>query len=341
MLSVALVVLLLALARAFTAQPDPRSLRRLRRRCWSSARWSRPCSAGCGWPSTPTARRPAPRRLAPGRARLPRPGRHHRAGAVRRPGGRRPRRHRAGRARRRRAARRGARRAACPPTARTRLDDADGDAAARPARPVGRHRLAVLLRAARRPVGDLLAERQGGGHLPGGRARCRWPPATRSATRRPGRARSPRGWPRPARSAGCRRCSAASERGAEAFHRAGLDALELGDEAILHVAEFSLEGRSMRGGPAGGLPVRARRAHRDAATGSRDLDDETPAEVREPGRRVARRRGRARLLDGARPLRRARRRPTPCVVLVPRRRRATCAACCTSCRGAPTGCRWT
>ncbi len=40
---------------------------------------------------------------------------------------------------------------------------------------------------------------------------------------------------------------AASERGAEAFHRAGLDALELGDEAILQVAEFSLQGRSMRG----------------------------------------------------------------------------------------------
>ncbi|HEX6877879.1 MAG TPA: phosphatidylglycerol lysyltransferase domain-containing protein [Nocardioidaceae bacterium] len=37
-----------------------------------------------------------------------------------------------------------------------------------------------------------------------------------------------------------------SERGAEAFHRAGFDALELGDEAILHVDEFSLEGRSMR-----------------------------------------------------------------------------------------------
>jgi lysyl-tRNA synthetase class 2 len=40
---------------------------------------------------------------------------------------------------------------------------------------------------------------------------------------------------------------AASERGAEAFHRAGLDALELGDEAILSVADFSLQGRSMRG----------------------------------------------------------------------------------------------
>ncbi len=39
---------------------------------------------------------------------------------------------------------------------------------------------------------------------------------------------------------------AASERGAEAFARAGLDALELGDEAILHTGEFTLEGRSMR-----------------------------------------------------------------------------------------------
>ncbi|HEU5043169.1 MAG TPA: phosphatidylglycerol lysyltransferase domain-containing protein [Nocardioidaceae bacterium] len=39
---------------------------------------------------------------------------------------------------------------------------------------------------------------------------------------------------------------ATSERGAEAFHRAGMDALELGDEAILRVGEFSLEGRSMR-----------------------------------------------------------------------------------------------
>jgi lysyl-tRNA synthetase, class II len=37
-----------------------------------------------------------------------------------------------------------------------------------------------------------------------------------------------------------------SERGATAFHRAGLDALELGDEAIVHVAGFSLDGRSMR-----------------------------------------------------------------------------------------------
>ncbi|MCW2780591.1 MAG: hypothetical protein JWR35_1040 [Marmoricola sp.] len=37
-----------------------------------------------------------------------------------------------------------------------------------------------------------------------------------------------------------------SEKGAIAFNRAGLDAFELGDEAIVHVNEFSLEGRSMR-----------------------------------------------------------------------------------------------
>ena len=40
---------------------------------------------------------------------------------------------------------------------------------------------------------------------------------------------------------------AASERGAEAYHRAGLDALELGDEALLNADEFSLDGRKMRG----------------------------------------------------------------------------------------------
>jgi lysyl-tRNA synthetase class 2 len=38
----------------------------------------------------------------------------------------------------------------------------------------------------------------------------------------------------------------ASEQGAEAYHRAGLDALELGDEAVLRTAEFTTEGRRMR-----------------------------------------------------------------------------------------------
>ena len=38
----------------------------------------------------------------------------------------------------------------------------------------------------------------------------------------------------------------ASERGAELFHRHGLDALELGDEAVLDVDSFTLDGRAMR-----------------------------------------------------------------------------------------------
>lgn len=38
----------------------------------------------------------------------------------------------------------------------------------------------------------------------------------------------------------------ASEDGAIAYHRAGLDSLELGDEAVLELSEFSLDGRSMR-----------------------------------------------------------------------------------------------
>ncbi|MDG4863783.1 bifunctional lysylphosphatidylglycerol synthetase/lysine--tRNA ligase LysX [Streptomyces sp. T-3] len=41
-------------------------------------------------------------------------------------------------------------------------------------------------------------------------------------------------------------CMGASEEGAKAFARHGLGALELGDEAILHVAKFDLDGRDMR-----------------------------------------------------------------------------------------------
>lgn len=40
---------------------------------------------------------------------------------------------------------------------------------------------------------------------------------------------------------------AASQRGAQAYQRAGFDALELGDEAVVDTAEFTLDGRSMRG----------------------------------------------------------------------------------------------
>jgi lysyl-tRNA synthetase class 2 len=73
---------------------------------------------------------------------------------------------------------------------------------------------------------------------------------------------------------------AASELGAEAFHRFGMDALELGDEAILHTSDFSLEGRSMRGVrqavsrcERAGLAVTCHRVE--------DLDDECLTMVRE------------------------------------------------------------
>jgi len=58
----------------------------------------------------------------------------------------------------------------------------------------------------------------------------------------------------------------ASSAGAKAFRQAGLDALELGDEAILHTADFRLSGRDMRGvrqavtrARRAGLTVRIRR----------------------------------------------------------------------------------
>lgn len=70
-----------------------------------------------------------------------------------------------------------------------------------------------------------------------------------------------------------------SEAGATAYHRAGLDALELGDEAIVDVAEFSLDGRSMRvvrqavsRCRRAGLVVECRRV--------RDLDEDTRDLVR-------------------------------------------------------------
>ncbi len=60
----------------------------------------------------------------------------------------------------------------------------------------------------------------------------------------------------------------ASSAGAKAFREAGLNALELGDEAILNTAEFRLSGRDMRGvrqavtrARRAGLTVRTRRHH--------------------------------------------------------------------------------
>ena len=66
----------------------------------------------------------------------------------------------------------------------------------------------------------------------------------------------------------------ASELGAQAYHRAGLDALELGDEAVLRTAEFTTEGRSMRG-----VRQAVARCHRAGLSTTchrvRDLDEDT------------------------------------------------------------------
>jgi lysyl-tRNA synthetase class 2 len=66
----------------------------------------------------------------------------------------------------------------------------------------------------------------------------------------------------------------ASELGAEAYHRAGLDTLELGDEAVLRTADFSTDGRRMRG-----VRQAVSRCRRAGLTSSchrvRDLDEET------------------------------------------------------------------
>lgn len=71
----------------------------------------------------------------------------------------------------------------------------------------------------------------------------------------------------------------ASEAAAEAYQRAGLDALEIGDEAVLHTGDFSLEGRAMRG--VRQAISRCERAGISATcTRVRDLDEATAAELR-------------------------------------------------------------
>ena len=95
-----------------------------------------------------------------------------------------------------------------------------------------------------------------------------------------------------------------SETGGEVWTReTGLDALELGDEAIVNAADFTLDGRAMRNVrqmvkriERSGYVCRVRRV--------RDLDRGREAEGAAGRRRLARHRHRARLLDGARPLRR-------------------------------------
>ena len=106
-----------------------------------------------------------------------------------------------------------------------------------------------------------------------------------------------------------------SERGAGVYARFGLDALELGDEAVLRTGGFGLDGRAMRG--VRQSVARARRAGYGVRV--RKLGTVPPAErdglAAARGRAGAVRHGRAWLLDGAvagrrpgRPGRRARHR---------------------------------
>ena len=128
------------------------------------------------------------------------------------------------------------------------------------------------------------------------------------------------------------------ERGATVWTRSGLGAYELGDEAVLDLPAFSLDGRPMRG-----IRQAVARVQRAGVT----VDG--PACARRPagragraggGRgRLARQRGRARLLDGAVPARRPHRSRLR-AGHGPRGRTGRCAACCTSSRGGRTGCRW-
>ena len=103
----------------------------------------------------------------------------------------------------------------------------------------------------------------------------------------------------------------ASSAGAQAFREAGLNALELGDEAILYPDSFKLSGPDMK--PVRQAVTRARRAGLTVRIRRhRDLSPDEMAEVDQAGRRLARHRDRARLLDGAGPPRRSRPTATAC-----------------------------
>ena len=156
------------------------------------------------------------------------------------------------------------------------LDDDRPRPAARPAGPVGRHRLAVVLCAARRPVGDLLPQRQGGDHLPGRRHRL---------ARRRGPDRRPRGLagghhglarrgPLVRLGAGGARRQRARRRGLPPARPGRARARRRGRPATWRSSPWT--GRSMRG--VRQAVARCERAGLpSSATGSRDLDDATLA----------------------------------------------------------------
>ena len=178
--------------------------------------------------------------------------------------------------------------------------------------------------------------------LPRRAGRSAWPAATRSATPSTGPPRSS-AWRRDARANGWSLAVMGGRvrGGAAAYAEAGLTAFEIGDEAILDLGAFSLNGPGMK-------PVRQavtrlqRRGYDDRGAPPRRADARrTSTELAAAAASVARRRrGRARLLDGARPARRPARRRLR-AGRGARRRRAPCAASSASCRGDATASRST
>ena len=135
-------------------------------------------------------------------------------------------------------------------------------------------------------------------------------------------------------------CAGAGRRRSGAA-KAGLDALELGDEAIVEVADFSLQGRSHAQRPPDGDAGRApgiRAGIRRVA----DLDRGGDATASWRRRRLARHRHRARLLHGAGPGRRRPRTGSASIATAPTDERgATCGRAALRPLGIATGCRWT
>ncbi len=135
---------------------------------------------------------------------------------------------------------------AAPGPARLRFEPRAGAGGARTPQAVRCARLPGLLRAAPRQERDLLRVGEGRDLLPGGGRRHAG--QRRSARRRRGLARGDQGVHGQGTQArmGTGRDRMQSDRRQGLVRQAGLSALEIGDEAVVEVAGFGLEGREMR-----------------------------------------------------------------------------------------------
>ena len=133
----------------------------------------------------------------------------------------------------------------------------------------------------------------------------------------------------------------ASSTAAEAFREAGLNALQLGDEAILHPDNFRLSGPDMRAGAPGGHPGAAGGRSPCGSAGTATSAADEMAQVIERAdawRDTETERGFSmalgRLGDPA---------DGDCLLVeaIARDDGETWWRCCRWCRGAPTACRWT